>query len=217
MPGRMSFFATTPQFRARRKWATRRLGWPDAKAGDRVIAIEKGQGLRLGEKQVVLGEILLVDARREQLDVGVTQRECFLEGFPDMDPAAFVEFFAKMHSIPRDTEVTRLEFRYLFDMLTALAMLEGHSRTCGTRPATAMIDASASLLESDGTAIERADIVPIELHDASQVLRRASLIFETGPGAAREWGLTLGAIVDGRVQLLGAPWPRPAQLELRAA
>jgi hypothetical protein len=49
------------------------------------------------------------------------------------------------------------------------------------------------------------------------VLRRASLIFETGPGAAREWGLTLGAIVDGRVQLLGAPWPRPAQLELRAA
>jgi hypothetical protein len=46
----MSFSLTTPQVYAGTKTVTRRLGWRFAKAGQRVCAVEKGMGLKKGEK-----------------------------------------------------------------------------------------------------------------------------------------------------------------------
>jgi hypothetical protein len=104
----MSFSKTLDQFRARTKTVTRRLGWERAKAGDRVTAVEKAQGLKKGEHQVVIGEIEIVSVRRERLDA-ITTEDCEREGFPGWSPAEF----AKMFGAPPDTEVTRIEFRYV--------------------------------------------------------------------------------------------------------
>lgn len=114
----MSFALTTPQFRARSKRVTRRVGWLTAKAGERVIGIEKGQGLKKGEHPVKLGEIELENVRREPLramtdDPAYGAREVVLEGFPEMTPAQFVQMFCKTHrGCTPDTLITRLAFDY---------------------------------------------------------------------------------------------------------
>ena len=110
----MSFSMTTAQFRARTKTVTRRLGWKTAKAGDRVMGIEKGMGLKKGEKQVTLGEIELTDVRRERLDA-ITAEDCAREGFPEMKPADFIAFACKAFRCKPDTVVTRLEFVHVGD------------------------------------------------------------------------------------------------------
>lgn len=61
----MSFSLTTPQFLARTKTVTRRLGWARAKVGDIVTAVEKAQGLKAGEKVRRLGTIRLLSVERE--------------------------------------------------------------------------------------------------------------------------------------------------------
>uniref|UniRef100_UPI000AE7764A hypothetical protein n=1 Tax=Verrucomicrobium spinosum TaxID=2736 RepID=UPI000AE7764A len=95
---RMSFALTTPQFRARTKDVTRRLGWLTLKAGDIVMAIEKGMGLKKGEKHVQLGRIQIVSVIREPLDKLRTRpNETAREGFPDMTPDEFIAFFCKTH------------------------------------------------------------------------------------------------------------------------
>ena len=53
----ISFFLTTPQFKTRTKDVTRRPGWKNLKAGDRLQAVVKAQGLKLGEHPVKLGVI----------------------------------------------------------------------------------------------------------------------------------------------------------------
>ncbi|WP_029190873.1 hypothetical protein [Verrucomicrobium spinosum] len=112
---RMSFALTTPQFRARTKDVTRRLGWLTLKAGDIVMAIEKGMGLKKGEKHVQLGRIQIVSVIREPLDKLRTRpNETAREGFPDMTPDEFIAFFCKTHKGCRpQTTITRIEFEYL--------------------------------------------------------------------------------------------------------
>lgn len=133
MPRRMSFSKTVAQMRARTKTVTRRLGWTFLKKGDRVTAVEKTMGLRKGEKQVVLGDIEVVDVRRERL-VDVTQEDCAAEGFPDLGPKGFVELFCAMGGPGTGTEtaVTRIEFKHL---CTARAPIQpwqpgGYDRAC---------------------------------------------------------------------------------------
>lgn len=120
---RMSFSITTDQFRNRTKTVTRRLGWAHAKAGDQIMGIEKGMGLKLGEKQVELGTIELVDVRRERLDA-IDQADVDAEGFPELDPAGFIAMFLRANPRTKGsggrtvrttpaTLVTRLEYRYL--------------------------------------------------------------------------------------------------------
>lgn len=110
----MSFWLTRRPYREGTKDVTRRLGWENAEAGDHFLAIEKGQGLKRGEKQVVMGENIVVSARRERLDA-IDQSDVVREGFPDMTPAEFVAFFCKANSCKPDTIVTRIEFRKLLN------------------------------------------------------------------------------------------------------
>ena len=65
---RISFALTTPQFKARTKTVTRRLGWRDLQPGDELMAVEKCMGIKKGEKQKELGVIRVVSIRLERLD-----------------------------------------------------------------------------------------------------------------------------------------------------
>lgn len=93
---RMSFFLTTHQILAREKTVTRRAAstWPKLKAGDLLIAIEKGQGLKAGEGHHVLALLEVVSVRLEQL-TDITAEDCAREGFPEYSPAEFVDFYLR--------------------------------------------------------------------------------------------------------------------------
>lgn len=110
----MSFSMTVDQMRARMKTVTRRLGWKNAKVGDRVMAVEKYRGVRV-EDRVELGVIEFTEVARERLYLGVTSRHMdqVREGYPDMDPSEFVTMFCeKMRCHPADV-VTRIAFQFV--------------------------------------------------------------------------------------------------------
>lgn len=112
---RMSFSLTTPQFMDGSKSVTRRMGWRFLKAGDHLLAIEKGMGLKKGEKQKVLGEIVVVSVRREVL-YAITREDVAREGFPDMSRAQFVEMFCKANRCGMGSAVTRIEFQHVEEL-----------------------------------------------------------------------------------------------------
>ena len=110
----ISFSLTTPQFKARTKTVTRRKGWLMLQPGDRLMAVEKGMGLKPGEKVVRLGEIEVVSMRRELLS-GMYEypQECAREGFADWTVAQFVDLYCKANGGDQHQIVTRIEYRYV--------------------------------------------------------------------------------------------------------
>jgi len=107
----MSFLLTIPQFIDGSKTVTRRLRWMTLKPGDELMAVEKGMGLKPGEKIQRLGKIRVVSVRREELLAIVHDPEdCSREGFPDMEPLEFVSMFCKHMKCEPNTVVTRIEF-----------------------------------------------------------------------------------------------------------
>lgn len=114
----ISFALTTQQFLDGTKTVTRRLGWKNLKPGDVLCAVEKGQGLKRGEKVKKLGMLRVVDVYREPLRVmtrydGDGDSEVIAEGFPDYFPEAFIAMFCKHNRCTPDTEVTRIQFEKL--------------------------------------------------------------------------------------------------------
>ena len=112
MPRNISFSMTTKQFLDNSKTVTRRLGWWDLKAGDVLCAVEKGMGLKKGEKVKRLGLIMIVSVRRERLD-SITAVDVSHEDYPDMRPSSFVEMFCQSHECKPDAWVNRIEFKNL--------------------------------------------------------------------------------------------------------
>ncbi len=116
----ISFMLTTSQVLARTKDVTRRLNWTNLKVGEQLQGCEKCQGRKAGEPLVRLCIVEVVSVRREQLAAMLVtpeygEVECRREGFPEMEPAAFVDFFCRSHG-PKctpQTEVTRIEFKYV--------------------------------------------------------------------------------------------------------
>lgn len=108
----MSFSMTKPQFRDRTKTVTRRLGWENLEPGEHFLGIEQGQGMKKGERQIVMGECVAVDVRRERVDV-VTMDDVIKEGFPLMTADGFVAFFCKGHRCAPSKIITRIEFQYV--------------------------------------------------------------------------------------------------------
>ena len=119
MARRISFWLTKRQFLDGTKTVTRRMGWEHLRGGEELVAIEKGQGMKAGDAQIVLGRIRVRSARRESLDrmtidEDYGQRECEREGFPEMTPEQFVEFFCKSHTgCYPSRRITRIEFERL--------------------------------------------------------------------------------------------------------
>ncbi len=111
----ISFSMTTDQVNAQAKDVTRRLGWENVKVGEQLQAIEKGQGLKKGEKVVKLCVIEVASVKREPLSAMKVygQIECKREGFPDMTPEQFIRMFCIANRCDADLIVTRIEFRYV--------------------------------------------------------------------------------------------------------
>jgi hypothetical protein len=109
----MSFYHTRDQIRDRSKDVTRRLGWRSLKPGDRFYAVEKGMGLKKGEKVVRLALCECVSTRREPLSA-ITPEDVVREGFPGMSCEEFIDMFLRINpKMKRYQRVTRIEFKYI--------------------------------------------------------------------------------------------------------
>ena len=110
MPRGMSFWLTQQQMRDEIKGVTRRCGWWFLKPGDIVNAMEKCQGLKKGEKQVLIYSIQIISTRSEVL-LTITQEECVKEGFPNLTPIGFVDMFCRANGCLPTEEINRIEFK----------------------------------------------------------------------------------------------------------
>jgi hypothetical protein len=109
----MSVRLTEQQVRDRTKTVTRRLGWLKTEPGDRVTLCPKVMGRKPGEPLVRLAEVEVVNVRRERLE-DMPLADLALEGFPEFTTIReFVEFFCTHMRCEPDTEVTRIEWKYL--------------------------------------------------------------------------------------------------------
>lgn len=113
---RMSFSATVPQMRAGTKTVTRRTPdtWTTLRPGDRLLAIEKGMGLKPGERQIPIRVIEIASNRVEPLHLIGQPGEAQAEGFHNSD--AFREEWCRMHGQWNgDSMVRRIEFRQIYE------------------------------------------------------------------------------------------------------
>lgn len=170
----MSFSATTPQVLARTKTVTRRLGWASLKAGEFVQAIEKGQGLKKGERARRLAVLRIASVRRERLDA-IRETDVVLEGFPQLSRRSFVDMFRDLNGCGPDVEVTRIAFEYvriachqcgiLFDVAFGVRSADGARAYC-----TYGCGAAASRNGRKPAAGPLVRVTPIsdELHDRAR-------------------------------------------------
>lgn len=113
----MSFMLTTKQMYDETKSVTRRVGWWNLNSGDVVMAVEKGMGLKKGEKVIPIYPILIINrpmkqelARLLRCD-SYAYREVIKEGFPDLSPKQFVDMFCSSHKgCTPNTLVNRIPF-----------------------------------------------------------------------------------------------------------
>lgn len=117
MPRLMSVALTEDAVRDRTKTVTRRLGWRELEPGDRLTLCRKvmGRGRKDGtvEPLVRITDVEVVSVRRERLDA-MTDDDVAREGFARGIRAIwFIEFFCRNMRCQPDTEVTRIEWRYL--------------------------------------------------------------------------------------------------------
>lgn len=115
----MSFALTTRQYEDRTKTVTRRLGWSKLRPGQRFTGIEKGQGLKKGEKVKKLHDSVVISNKAEPVRaiLEYPRGETAKEGFPDMTPAEFVEMFCKHNGCEPSEMINRIEFRHVIDGL----------------------------------------------------------------------------------------------------
>jgi hypothetical protein len=108
----MSVSYTADAVIERRKTVTRRLGWRFLKVGDRLTLCRKVMGRTPGEPLERLAEVEVVALRREAL-IDITADDVVREGFPEMTPFDFVQFFREHMGGQAYQTVTRIEWRYL--------------------------------------------------------------------------------------------------------
>jgi hypothetical protein len=113
MPRNMSFMLTTKQMYDKIKTHTIRDGWWFLKPGDIVNAVEKGMGLKKGEKVIRIGQIRIISTRPGTLQE-VTPGICVKEGFSEFTPAEFADMFCNHNQKCSRTKVLNfIEFGYV--------------------------------------------------------------------------------------------------------
>ena len=115
-PTSMGTFRHREQVKARTKDVTRRTGWLRLQTGDVLQPVEKCMGIPKGYSVIRIGgpirvrSVLREILRRLLDDEAYGQSECIREGFPDLAPMQFVEFFCSTHrGCTADTELTRAD------------------------------------------------------------------------------------------------------------
>lgn len=121
----MSFMLTIPQMEAQIKDVTRRIGWwyllnKNLQAEEEIVmAAQKVQGLKKGEKIQPIHPIRILSARAEPLsllidDLEYGYSETLREGFSHLHPWQFVEMFCDTHKgCTPETGVNRIHFEHL--------------------------------------------------------------------------------------------------------
>jgi len=110
--------------RNRTKTVTRRLGWKTLKPGTLLRVVEKAMGLKPGEKIVPMAVVRVVSVSFEQIRLMTlpgrmthvgddATAEVRKEGFPQMTPEQFVQFFCKAFKCEPNQWVTRIEWEYV--------------------------------------------------------------------------------------------------------
>ena len=110
MPRNMAFSMTIRQMYDGTKTVTRRSRWGYLKPGDIICAVEKGMGLKKGERVKRIGLIKITSVRQERLDE-ITKADCVREGFPDMTPEQFVDMFMHASGCPSTQIVNHISFK----------------------------------------------------------------------------------------------------------
>jgi hypothetical protein len=113
MPRNMSFMLTTEQVRNRTKTVTRRTGWSFLKPGDIVNAVEKGMGIKKGQKVTRICQIRIKSIRWGEPLYYITKDECIKEGFHEMEPDDFIDMFIRHNKVWAGCPVNRIEFEYI--------------------------------------------------------------------------------------------------------
>ncbi|WP_433603724.1 hypothetical protein ACQPXH_33230 (plasmid) [Nocardia sp. CA-135953] len=113
----MAVSLTEAQVRDRSKTVTRRMGWRNLSAGERLTLCRKVMGRRRADGRVEplvrIVDVEVLAVQRERLDA-ITPDEVVAEGFPEMTPEQFVDFFCGSHrGCTPDSTVTRIQWRYL--------------------------------------------------------------------------------------------------------
>lgn len=112
MPRLMSVALTTEQVRNCTKTVTRRAGWQMLAPGDLLTLCPKVRGRRHGEPLERIVTVEVVSLRREPL-AAITADDVIAEGFPEMTPAEFVDFFCATHTgVTPTSQITRIEWAY---------------------------------------------------------------------------------------------------------
>ncbi len=113
----MSFALTKRQVRNKTKSVTRRFGWWFLEPGDLVQPVEKGMGLKKGEKIKKIGEpIRILSSLADPLGA-VTPEECVKEGFPELSPLGFLNMLRRHYKkkLSSFRLCNRIEFEYTED------------------------------------------------------------------------------------------------------
>jgi hypothetical protein len=113
----MSVTLTEQSVRDQTKTVTRRLGWLFLKPGDTLTLCRKVMGRKRQDGTVEplerIAEVEVLSVQRELL-CAITPDEVRREGMPSYYfPGLFVTFFCTHMKCTPDTEVTRIEWRYL--------------------------------------------------------------------------------------------------------
>jgi hypothetical protein len=108
----MSFSLTTKQMRDRSKTVTRRCGWWFLRPGDKICAVEKGMGLKKGEKVKRIG-LIEIDVVGPQPLRLIDAYDVAREGFPYLTPEQFIEMFCECNKCTPDEIINRIEFKHL--------------------------------------------------------------------------------------------------------
>ena len=107
----MSFAMSTEAMYEQRKTVTRRQGWQNLQPGTLLWAVEKGMGLKKGERVRKIGLLRVVHVDRLPIHA-IDQRDVDLEGF-DVTPEVFIRFYCRANKVTPDDLCTRIEFEHV--------------------------------------------------------------------------------------------------------
>jgi hypothetical protein len=107
----MSVAETTDQVLDRSKIETRRLGWKFVKPGDVLTLVDRNP--RTGKPWQRLADVEVLRVTLYSTLCFIDQASVIDEGFPDLTPEQFVEFFCRTFKCEPRQEVTVIRWRYL--------------------------------------------------------------------------------------------------------
>lgn len=108
----MSFSLTKRQIANQEKTVTRRQGWTNLKVGDIIQPIEKGMGLKKGQKQQLIGCPIIITAITSEPIEQIGIEDVVLEGFQDMSVEQFILMYCKANKVKPSDSCRRIAFDY---------------------------------------------------------------------------------------------------------